>query len=330
MSAGDPPSAVPRPWLGDLPQFVVDIAPPDLTPWRAGNTGVPGFTTLVAPSPGPHVVLLALTHGNELAGAIALDALLRSGIVPTRGRLTIGFANLAAFDRFDPAQPTMSRFVDEDLNRLWDPALLAGPRRSTELDRARAIRPILDTADIVLDLHSMLWDSDALILSGPAPRGRALAEAIGVPGLVIADAGHLNGRRIIDYPRFTAPGGGPAAVLVEAGQHWAAETVATTRRSVANLLGHVGMAASAPAPPAGRRFAEVTTTITAATAAFAFVRAFRGGEVIARRNTIIALDGEAEVRTPYDNCMLVMPSLRPGRGHTAVRLARLGADTDPL
>ena len=75
-------------------------------------------------------------------------------------------------------------------------------------------------------------------------------------------------------------------------------------------------------PAEAPRFAEVTHVVTAATASFAFVRAFRGGEVIARRNTLIALDGEVEIRTPHDDCLLVMPSLRPSRGHTAVRLAR--------
>ena len=68
--------------------------------------------------------------------------------------------------------------------------------------------------------------------------------------------------------------------------------------------------------------AEVTVAVTASTASFAFVRPFRGGEVIADRNTLIALDGTTEIRTPHDDCMLVMPSLRPSRGHTAVRLAR--------
>ncbi len=62
--------------------------------------------------------------------------------------------------------------------------------------------------------------------------------------------------------------------------------------------------------------------VTASTSDFAFVRAFRGGQVIRARNTLIALDGTAEIRTPHDDCMLVMPSLRPSRGHTAVRLAR--------
>ena len=49
---------------------------------------------------------------------------------------------------------------------------------------------------------------------------------------------------------------------------------------------------------------------------------YRGGDVIRRRNTLIALDGETEIRTPHDDCLLIMPSLRPSRGHTAVRLAR--------
>ena len=38
---------------------------------------------------------------------------------------------------------------------------------------------------------------------------------------------------------------------------------------------------------------------------------------------LIALDGTTEIRTPHDDCLLVMPSLRPSRGHTAVRLARI-------
>ena len=84
-----------------LPHFDVAISPPDIEPWIAGNTGVRGFTTRDSGEAGPHLVLVALTHGNELAGAIALDRLRRDGLEPRRGRLTFGFANLAAFARFD-------------------------------------------------------------------------------------------------------------------------------------------------------------------------------------------------------------------------------------
>ncbi len=314
-----------------LPSFAVRLAPPDLSRWRDGNTGIPGFTTLNGPKPGPHVALLALSHGNELAGPIALDRLLRAGPTPTRGRLTFGFVNLTAFDRFDPRQPTLSRFVDEDINRVWDEETLDGPRHSIELDRAREIRPLIDTVDVLLDLHSMLWESDPLILCGVSPQGRAMALGIGTPELIVADRGHTGGKRLIDYTHFAGPGATAAANLIEAGRHWEPATVETTLGSLAGLLRHLEMVPSsgllslpsrAPPPHPPQRVAEVTQVVNATTTAFAFVQPWRGGEIIPRRNTLIAFDGPTEIRTPYDNCLLVMPSLRPSRGHTAVRLAR--------
>ena len=118
------------------PPFEVRLAVPDIAPWIDGNTGVRGFTTRAASRPGPHVALLALTHGNEISGAIVLDRLLRAGLMPTQGRLTFGFVNLEAFQRFDPRQPTASRFVDEDINRVWDIDVLDGPRHSLEPARS--------------------------------------------------------------------------------------------------------------------------------------------------------------------------------------------------
>ncbi len=310
-----------------LPQFPVWLDPPDLGAWAAGNTGVPGFTTRDSGRPGPHVGLIALTHGNEIAGAIVLERLLREDLVPLRGRLTMGFANLAAFARFDARAPTASRFVEEDLNRVWSAELLDGPRHSAELDRARAMRPLIDSLDILLDLHSMLWPSDPLILSGPSRKGRDLGLAIGTPPLVVADHGHATGPRLIDYAPFSDPATPQAAVLVEAGQHWEAETVGVTLACAAALLRHAGVVEDHPALPPPTTapppsFAEVTQAITAGTSGFAFMQPYRGGDVVPRRNTLIALDGRVEIRTPHDACLLVMPSLRPSRGHTAVRLAR--------
>ena len=318
QSSGQPP----------LPQFDVHLTPPDLRKWIEGNTGISGFTTRDSLRPGPHVALIALTHGNEIAGAIALDRLLSGSLCPSRGRITYGFVNLNAFARFDPRQPTTSRFVDEDINRVWDPAVLDGPRHSSELDRAREIRPLIETVDVLLDLHSMLWPSDPLLLSGASDKGRRLALAIGVPDLVVADHGHASGRRLIDYPRFAAADTEAAATLVEAGQHWERQAVDITLACIAGLLRHLGLAKNEPglplAGPGGRqpRFAEVTMVVTATTSNFRFVEAFRGGHVVPKRHTLIAHDGPAEIRTPHDECLLVMPSLRPSRGHTAVRLAR--------
>jgi hypothetical protein len=101
--------------------------------------------------------------------------------------------------------------------------------------------------------------------------------------------------------------------------------VAMMEASVSGMLNHLHLIDPDDLPPRPRtpmRFANVTAAVTACTANFAFAHAYRGGDVIARRNTLIALDGTSEVRTPHDNCLLVMPSLRPSRGHTAVRLAQ--------
>jgi hypothetical protein len=308
----------------DAPCTEVAIPVPDIGPWRAGNTAVEGVWSFAAPLPGPHLLVTAIIHGNEIAGAAVLAEWLAAGMRPARGRLTLAFGNLAAFDRFDPSDPTASRFVEEDLNRSWSPTLLAGPRRSVELDRARVLLPVVLEADVLFDLHSMLWPSDPLLLAG---RGTAvaLARAIGTPPVTILDEGHAAGFRLIDHPHFhgtTAQD--PRAVLLEAGPHWQPETAPQMRASLANLCGLLGFM-PAGAPPEPGRIARVTRTVTAQTNAFAFLRSFRGGEVIPRRNTLIALDGESELRTPHDDCLLVMPSPRALRGHTAVRLARFEA-----
>ena len=308
---------------GPVPRFAVHFAAPDITDWLPGNCGLPGVWRFTAARPGPHVVITTLIHGNEIAGAVVLDRMLRAGVAPLRGQLTLIFANLDAFARFDPANPTASRFADEDLNRVWDQAVLDGPRSSRELIRARALRPLIDSADCVLDLHSMLWPGDPLTLCGPTQRGRALARAMAKPALVVADTGHVGGRRLIDYARFTDPAGTATAILVEAGQHWEPGTVESMQASIAGLLAATGLGPPVPADTVPPQCAEVTHVITATTGAFTFLRPYRGGDVVVARDTLIAMDGEAEVRTPHDNCLLVMPSLRPSRGHTAVRLARL-------
>jgi len=40
---------------------------------------------------------------------------------------------------------------------------------------------------------------------------------------------------------------------------------------------------------------------------------------------VIGHDGDRPVATPYDNCVLIMPSLRLNKGNTAVRLGRIVA-----
>ncbi|MGH7125618.1 MAG: succinylglutamate desuccinylase, partial [Stellaceae bacterium] len=96
--------------MSDL-NYPVELTPPDIEPYRKGNTGIDYVTTLDSGKPGPHVAVVALTHGNEICGAIVLDTLLKAGIRPRQGRLTLAFNNVEAYDDFDPRMPIASRYV---------------------------------------------------------------------------------------------------------------------------------------------------------------------------------------------------------------------------
>jgi predicted deacylase len=298
-----------------------ELDPPDLSPYRAGNTGIPYVTSFAAATPGPHAMVLALTHGNEICGAIALDRLLQQDVRPRRGRLTLAFANVAAHDRFDPREPHLSRCVDEDLNRVWAPAILDGPRRSVELRRARELRPLIDTVDFLLDLHSMNAPSPPLSLTGMRDKSVALARRLGTPEIVMRDAGHAEGMRLRDYGRFDDPSSSATALLIECGQHWRPETASFAFDVTMAFLAATGMVADAmPASAKPQRLLDITHAVTASGDRFAFTRKFAGLEIVPWAGTVIAQDGDRPVATPYDNCVIAMPSSHAARGQTAVRL----------
>jgi succinylglutamate desuccinylase len=307
----------------------IEVVLPNLAPYAAGNAGIPYVWTFAAPRPGPHVLIQALTHGNEVCGAIALDWLLREAVRPLCGTLSLVFANVAAYERFDAKDPFASRCVDEDFNRLWSAEVLDGPRASAELRRARELRPLYDRVDYLLDLHSMSEFCPPLAMAGRQRKGLQLAQAIGVPGHVVTDGGHSAGRRLRDYSFFDDPADARGALLVECGQHWEAAAPAVARQTALRWLRHFGMADAAlldayldhdPVPP--QALIEVTTTVTIATDAFAFTMPVRGLQTIDRAGTAYAIDGGTEIRTPHDDCVLIMPTRRPRKGETAVRLGR--------
>ena len=184
--------------------FEVHLLPCDISAYRKGNTGIDYVTTFDSGLPGPHVMVNALTHGNELCGAHALTYLFENDVRPVRGRLTLSFANVAAYETFDAAHPYASRFVDEDFNRLWDQSTLDGPRTSRELIRARAMREVFADADHLLDIHSVDLPQPAMLLAGRRAKGRALAAAIGKPRHVVMDRGHDAGKRVRDFAAFDA------------------------------------------------------------------------------------------------------------------------------
>jgi predicted deacylase len=313
-----------------LRPHAIELQPPGLACWAKSASGVPYVHELASPLAGPEVLITSLVHGNEYSGAWALDALLQSGFRPKRGRLTLAFCNITAFQRFEPERPDASRFVDEDLNRVWSARRLAGTESGSELRRARELRFFVERASHLLDLHSMHEPCEPLLVTGTLPRNIAFGQSLGLGAQVIVDAGHADGVRMRDYAQFGDAAGSAIALLLEAGQHWQLASLRHARNALMRFL--VGAALldrtdvppgwllpDRPAPPP----VTVTDRVVAGSEDFVFVQDFRGGETIRRAGTMIALDAGTPVLTPYDDCVLVMPSVRQLRaGVTTVRLGR--------
>ena len=308
----------------------VHLMPCDISPFKIGNTGVDYVTTFDSGTPGPHLMINAVTHGNELCGAHALKFLFETGIRPARGKLTLSFANVGAYESFDPKYPFISRFQDEDFNRLWNEETLDGSRDSLDLQRARAMRPVFDQIDHLLDIHSVEIPQPAMLLAGTQAKGVALAKGIGAPVHVVIDAGHAAGKRLRDYAAFDDPAKPNAAMLVECGYHFYPDAVDVAIQTSLRFLRH--FEAVDPAvlgqhldqdPDPQQTFIEVTGPVTIKTDNFVFDRVFEGFEVVPEAGTLIGTDGDEEVHTPYENCVMVMPARDPLKGKTAVRLGRL-------
>ncbi len=311
--------------------YNVALTPPDISAYKSGNTGVDYISTFDSGIAGPHVMINAITHGNELCGALVIDSLFKMNLRPSRGKLSLSFANVAAFQAFDPALPNASRYVDEDFNRVWSPDALDGDRQSSELIRARAMRPIIDNVDFLLDHHSMHDPHLPLTISGTMPRSIALAQDLCVPEHIVVDAGHANGTRMRDYGGFSDPASHKTALLTECGQHWEPASEQLAWQLTWRFLGKLNMVDQDLAQshidtksPPPQKVVRVTQAVTATGENFKFDEGLRGFSVLPNKGDVIALDEGTPVLAPYDNCVLIMPTLihvKPGL--TAVRLGQL-------
>ena len=308
----------------------IEIAPPDLSRYRSGNTGVDYVHAFDSGKPGSSVMVQALTHGNEFSGAIALDYLFKEDVRPARGKLTLAFANVAAFERFDAADPNRSRYVDEDYNRVWADDVLDGPRDSAELRRARELRRFVDAADYLLDLHTMGEPCRPIMVCAKSEKSVALSRRMGVPADLLLDTGHAAGLRMIERGAFSDPASPRAAILIEAGRHWEKSAVdvaidTTLRFLMVTGALDVGWAKARLRlqPPAVQRLVRVTEAVVVKSSGFRLAKPWKGLEVAPKAGTPVAYDGDTVWRTPYDDCVMVMPGiahLKPG--NTAVRLGR--------
>jgi predicted deacylase len=301
-----------------------EVLPRTLSPYRKGNTGIDYVHRFVSGRPGPHVLVNALTHGNEFCGMVAAAHLLDTGVRPKVGTLTVSFANVAAYETFDAADPFKSRQLAHNLNRIWSAEELDGVADSPELQRAREMRPAIAAADHILDIHSTAQDVIPFWVYPAYERNAEVAVAIGRPDVhLVMPSGLGSGTPLIQHGRHGQAHGDGCAMVVECGQHFLQSSADLATHVALDFLAHFGLIDQDPARPAPgpqRRF-QLLETHVIKTPQFRFARPVVGFEVF-RKGELVYTDGPDEVRAPVDDCTIFMPSREATVGKEAVYLTR--------
>ncbi len=304
------------------PQTDFEVLPRDLSAYREGNTCIDYVHRFESGRPGPHVLVNALTHGNEVCGMVAATHLLDTAVRPKIGTLTVSFANVAAYESFSREKPFASRQLVHNLNRIWSPDWLDGTQDSPELRRARELRPVVAAADHILDIHSTSQVVSPFWVYPGFARNAAAALAIGAPDIHLVMPKGLNtGTPLIQHGRHGGEEGEGVALVAECGQHFLQSSADMAVDVTLRFLAHFGLVdVEARAPAAPRRF-ELLATPVIKTESFRFVRPLAGLETFAK-GELIATDGPDEIRAPCDDCTVFMPARAPIVGREAVYLTR--------
>ncbi|HSW17558.1 MAG TPA: succinylglutamate desuccinylase/aspartoacylase family protein [Ramlibacter sp.] len=304
----------------------LEVLPRDLTAYRAGNTGVDYVHRFESARPGPHVLVNALTHGNELCGMVAATHLLDAGVRPRVGTLTVSFANVAAYESFDASRPFDSRQLVHNLNRVWSGERLDGDEDSPELRRVRELRPFVAAADHILDLHSTSQEVEPFWVYPSFGRNAQAATAIGLPAVHLTMPRGLGaGTPLIQHGRHgDVSSDAGVAVVAECGQHFSRSSSEVAIEVSLRFLEYFGLIEREPAlaalPKLPQRRYELLETYVIRTPDFHFARPVIGFETF-ERGELVATDGLEELRAP-EACTILMPTRAPVVGHEGMYLAR--------
>lgn len=315
---------------------------PAIGRFAAGNSGLPFVFLYDSGRSGPAVTVLALTHGNEIAGASVLAELIDAGVRPRRGRLTLVFANYRAFGE---SSELPRRFIDRDFNRVWDPALLDGPGSDWELLRARELRPIFEQSDCLLDLHTTATDDPPFLISTAKPEALALVAKLPAPARrIVFERPMHQGLLLIEACGLADPDHRRVGLVAECGQHLAPEAVTVARSVTLDFLRATGVLdeaqvdalraerandrsdpARAPTEQCPATAPEQVYTarrmVIARTGEFRFSRSFRSFDEL-EPDEVFAWDGAEPLRAGFPGAVLLMPRSRPVAGGEAVLIAQ--------
>jgi len=222
--------------------------------------------------PGPMLLCIAGLHGNEPSGTHAVVRVckrLSTGNIPLRGDVVALDGNLAALREG-------VRFIDEDMNRVWQhdrvmtllQSLRSGSETapmigSSELAEQRALLEAIREAvrDArgpvkVLDLHTTSAESAPFTTLGDTLQNRELTRALPVPAVLGLEE-QIDGA-MLQYFDFL----GWAGIGIEAGEHEDPKSIDAHEDTIWLLLEALGMVAAGDVPDLAERRARLTGAAT--------------------------------------------------------------------
>lgn len=276
---------------------------------------------------GPKLIVLGAVHGNEVCGTLAIRRLIAEielgSIRIKRGSLTlVPITNPLAYQ-------LKRRHGDRNLNRSMR---MTDTPQDFEDRISNVLCPLLQSHDVLLDLHSFHTPGTPFALIGPRdnrgeiePFSRAseeetLALRLGVGRFVegwletyaqgVKDRQARGAEASVDYgvgTTETMRRCGGIAITLECGQHEEERAPQIAYSAIRNTLAHLGMVDDvAPVPAAHREIIQLYRVIDRLHEEDAFTQAWRSfapvqrGDVIAHRHdgTVLTADHDGWIVFP--------------------------------
>jgi predicted deacylase len=275
----------------------------DSLPGAAGITCI----SVSAALPRPHLAIVGAVHGNEHCGLFAIERLARElesgALALVAGTLFLVHGNPDATRErrrhtrsgVDLNRAFDFRFVEELAPALWE----------REHHRALELRPLFDSVDAVLDLHSTTAPTPAFAIASRVPASEPFARALGLAYLTLGwDGPGLLGDQVLlaQLTRRERPG-----VAVECGQHDDEAAPEVAYQCAVRALSYFGLTSPVPSGPEVRpRTLMIRAAVKRLSASFRFERPLLGMQALAAGDVIG--HGDHLLLTVRNPCYAVMPN----------------------
>ena len=260
---------------------------------------------------GPHILILGAVHGNEIAGTIAgqklIDLFETEKLTLKKGKLTI----IPVVNEL--AQKMDTRFVDENLNRV----IKFHPTPSSHEQKiANQLISYIDTADILLDLHSTHCEEDEAFAFIDYPTQENLDFLNFVPVHTALAGWPEIYKQNTDIDNFSteeyAHQKGVSALTVECGYHKAEKAIQLAEKTILNTLNHFGVIEGNTPSPCNKKIITLSSFIIKEKEG-SLQKNFKHLDKITKNEIIATYNTGEKLTSPFDG-VIIMPNHGAGLG----------------